>query len=133
MEYIYGKQWHSLLENLTYSSAIYDELNTIWGVVFHLLCAKNGKIVLNQRIMRKYHTQVGRIKNGTVSKNNKSGRSGVWYNEKRDEYQAYIVVHYKKIHLGLFKNYEEAVAAREEAEHQYFDPLIAAINDEFGA
>lgn len=73
-------------------------------------------------IMRKYHTQVGRIKNGTVSKNNKSGRSGVWY----------IVVHYKKIHLGLFKNYEEAVAAREEAEHQYFDPLIAAIDDEFG-
>lgn len=49
MEYIYGKQWHSLLKNLTYSSAIYDELNTIWGVVFHLLCAKNGKIVLNQR------------------------------------------------------------------------------------
>lgn len=83
-------------------------------------------------IMRKYHTQVGRIKNGTVSKNNKSGRSGVWYNEKRGEYQAYIVVHYKKIHLGLFKNYEEAVAAREEAEHQYFDPLIAAIDDEFG-
>lgn len=83
-------------------------------------------------IMRKYHTQVGRIKNGTVSKNNKSGRSGVWYNEKRDEYQAYIVVHCKKIHLGLFKNYEEAVAAREEAEHQYFDPLIAAIDDEFG-
>ena len=49
MEYIYGKQWHSLLENSTYSSAIYDELNTIWGVVFHLLCAKNGKIVLSQR------------------------------------------------------------------------------------
>lgn len=49
MEYIYGKRWHSLLENSTYSSAIYDELNTIWGIVFHLLCAKNGKIVLNQR------------------------------------------------------------------------------------
>lgn len=83
-------------------------------------------------IMRKYHTQVGRIKNGTVSKNNKSGRAGVWYNVKRDEYQAYIVVQYKKIHLGLFKNYAEAVAAREEAEHKYFDPLIAAIDEEFG-
>lgn len=83
-------------------------------------------------IMRKYHTQVGRIKNGTVSKNNKSGRAGVWYNEKRDEYQAYICVHYKKMHLGCFKNYEEAVAAREEAEHKYFDPLIAAISEEFG-
>lgn len=49
MEYIYCKQWRSLLVNSTYSSAIYDELNTIWGVIFHLLCAKNGKIVLNQR------------------------------------------------------------------------------------
>lgn len=25
-----------------------------------------------------------------------------------------------------------AVAAREKAEHEYFDPLIAAINEEFG-
>lgn len=37
----------------------------------------------------------------------------------------------RKYHTQV-KNYEEAVAAREEAEHQYFDPLIAAIDDEFG-
>lgn len=48
MKYVYGEQWYSLLKNSTYSSSIYNELNTIWGIVFHLLCAKSGKIVPNQ-------------------------------------------------------------------------------------
>ncbi len=83
-------------------------------------------------IMRKYHTQVGRIKKGTAGKNNKTGRLGVWLNPKTNKYQAYITIHYKKTHLGCFDSYAEAVKAREDAEHEYYDPIIAAIDEEFG-
>ena len=50
-------------------------------------------------IMRKYHTQVNRIKKGTAGKNNKTGRCGVWLDPKTNKYQAYITIHYKKTHL----------------------------------
>lgn len=50
---------------------------------------------------------------------------------QREIYQAYITVNYKKMHLGCFDNYAEAVEARIEAEHKYYDPLIAAIEEEF--
>lgn len=83
-------------------------------------------------IMRKYHTQLTRIKNRTISKNNKTGRTGVWLDQEHNRYRAYITLHRKKIHLGCFEKYEDAVAAREKAEHEYLDPLIAAIDEEFG-
>ena len=50
---------------------------------------------------------------------------------QREIYQAYITVNYKKMHLGCFDSYAEAVEARIEAEHKYYDPLIAAIEEEF--
>ena len=93
--------------------------------------AARMRFAKHYEIMRKYHTQVNRIKNGNIAKNNKTGRTGVWLDPKRNIYQAYITVNYKKMHLGCFDNYAEAVEARIEAEHKYYDPLIAAIEEEF--
>lgn len=93
--------------------------------------AARMRFAKHYEIMRKYHTQVNRIKNGNIAKNNKTGRTGVWFDPKRNIYQAYITVNYKKMHLGCFDNYAEAVEARIEAEHKYYDPLIAAIEEEF--
>lgn len=93
--------------------------------------AARMRFAKHYEIMRKYHTQVNRIKNGNIAKNNKTGRTGVWLDPKRNIYQAYITVNYKKMHLGCFDNYAEAVEARIKAEHKYYDPLIAAIEEEF--
>lgn len=93
--------------------------------------AARMRFAKHYEIMRKYHTQVNRIKNRNIAKNNKTGRTGVWRDPKRNLYQAYITVHRKKIHLGCFRDYTEAVEAREQAEHEYYDPLIAAIEEEF--
>lgn len=49
LTYIYGYQWRKIFESSEYVPAVYSELNTIWGVAFQLVCAKNGKIGLNQK------------------------------------------------------------------------------------
>lgn len=49
LNYVYGCQWRKIFENSDYVPAVYSELNTVWGVAFQLVCAKNGKIGLNQK------------------------------------------------------------------------------------
>lgn len=53
-------------------------------------------------------------------KNNTSGRVGVVWDKGRGRYTASITKDYKLIHLGRFKNFEDAVKARESAEIKYF-------------
>lgn len=49
-------------------------------------------------------------------KNNNSGRTGVFYVESRGIWNAYINVNWRKRSLGNFKTFEQACAAREQAE-----------------
>lgn len=51
--------------------------------------------------------------------NNTSGVSGVRWRKDRQKWQALITVNRKKIHLGLFSDKSEAVAARRAAEAKY--------------
>lgn len=81
-------------------------------------------------MMRKYHTQFAIIEKGVPPKNNKSGRVGVWFNPRRQCYEAYITLNRKKKHLGSFSNIAAAIQAREEAEELYYAPLIALKNAE---
>ena len=48
------------------------------------------------------------------------GRVGVYWNRRRQQWQAKICHHYKQIHLGWFFVEAEAVAARERAAQQLF-------------
>lgn len=52
--------------------------------------------------------------------NNKSGKSGVYYEEKHNNYRAYIGFEHRHHYLGSFKTFEEAVAAREAAEIEFY-------------
>ena len=58
-------------------------------------------------------------KNCRFSKNNTSGATGVnWY--KRDSvWESFVHVNRKKIFLGRFKDFNEAVKARKDAENKY--------------
>lgn len=57
------------------------------------------------------------INTGTY-RNNTSGRKGV-YVTKSGKFYAYIGVQGRAISLGTFENFEDAVKAREKAEHHY--------------
>lgn len=58
-------------------------------------------------------------RNHKRSKRNTSGITGVYYHNGSKGWMAYIKVNYKQIYLGYFKNKEDAISARKEAEIKY--------------
>ncbi len=58
-------------------------------------------------------------RNKPLNKRNKSGASGV-RKHKNGRWISGIVVDYKRIHLGYFSNAEDAIAARRNAEENYW-------------
>lgn len=58
-------------------------------------------------------------RNVSIRKDSKSQIRGV-YKDSYNKWIAYINVNRKKIHLGYFKNVEDAIKAREEAEIKYY-------------
>lgn len=69
----------------------------------------------------KWATLTEQARNRGKFKNNTSGRTGVGqYRENSDVWTAYISINKKMKKLGDFKTFEEAVAAREQAELEYY-------------
>jgi len=58
--------------------------------------------------------------NKGLRSNNTSGCTGVVWNKRDNKWEARIGVNNKKIILGLFTNYDEAVKTRQDAEIKYF-------------
>ena len=50
------------------------------------------------------------------NKRNKTGVKGVCFNKAEGKFRAYINVNGRRYHLGVFLEFEDAVAARKEAE-----------------
>ena len=84
---------------------------------------ENGKDCVAANI--KFRTNFSVIENQTAYKNNTSGCKGVCFNKQKQKYQAYLNVHKKKIYLGAYASFDEAVAARKEGERKYYLPLIS--------
>ena len=59
-------------------------------------------------------------KNLKLSKANKTGVAGVCWSERYQNYRVYIKVDHKQKYLGTFKNFDDAVKVRHEAEDKYF-------------
>lgn len=74
-------------------------------------------------------TILHRYKNGTSEEellsetklNNTSGVTGVSKNANKKRWRAYITINKKRIHLGTFDLFEDAVNARKEAEEKYYN------------
>lgn len=58
--------------------------------------------------------------NQRLSKNNKSGYSGVFWNKRASKWQVQITVKAKNKHLGFYENLKDAIVARKEAEVHYW-------------
>lgn len=80
----------------------------------------NGNSLDNRRNNLRKSTHHENMMNRKVHKSSKSGIKGVWYREKKRRWEAQIRFNNKQIHLGLFRELEEAVKARRMAELQYF-------------
>ena len=58
--------------------------------------------------------------NRRVQENNKSGKTGVFWDKKRNKWCAQIIKNSKNYFVGRFENFDEAVEARKQAEIQFF-------------
>ena len=58
-----------------------------------------------------------------LNKNNTSKARGVVWRKREQKWMAQIVVDGKKMHLGYFDNFEDAVSHRKAAEKKYFGTL----------
>lgn len=59
-----------------------------------------------------------------TNKNSSTGHTGVSYNEKKGKYRAYINFRRHQYHLGFYKNIDDAIAARKEAEINIYGGFI---------
>lgn len=69
-------------------------------------------------------TNVGSLKNGTISQNNSTGVRGVSFIPKAGKYRAYITFKKKRYHIGTFLTLEDAKKARQLAEEEYFEKFL---------
>ena len=96
------------------------------GGLDHINHVKADNRITNLRIA----TQRENIRNMSMSSRNTTGYTGVSFNKRAKKYEAYVKVDYKQIHLGYFKNVEEAAkAAKEGREHYGFHVNHGQTND----
>lgn len=73
---------------------------------------------------RKSNLRVGihqnNMMNKKLQKNNTSGVTGVYWMKNRNKWRSEITYKNKVIQLGYFKNFDDAVKVRKEAEEKYF-------------
>ncbi|PWL52934.1 MAG: AP2 domain-containing protein [Clostridium cadaveris] len=77
-----------------------------------------------KKIDWKEGTSLSRIDRDKLLKNNTSGITGVTWNKTRKRWVAQIVFKNQYFMLGRFKNKEDAIAVRKEAEKKLFKPII---------
>ena len=123
-----------------------DDINNIIGYKWHRnnngYCGANHNILMHRIIMnvknneyidhingnkldnRKQNLRICTNQENNFNKglysHNTSGVSGVSWDKSRNKWEASIKINRKKIHLGRFENFNEAVNKRKEAEEVYF-------------
>ncbi len=58
------------------------------------------------------------LRNISIRKNNTSGATGIYFDKHNNKFMARIMVNRKTIHLGRFKNFDDAVMARYKKEQE---------------
>jgi hypothetical protein len=79
----------------------------------------------------RHATQSCNARNRSIHKNNKSGVTGVSWNKQRKSWGSYIRANNKRKYLGNYKNKEDAVQARWNAEVKYGYPNCNTISSAY--
>jgi excisionase family DNA binding protein len=96
-------------------------------------CMRKGKIIScgcmrdnTEELLKNIidNTNIGRIQNETIPRNNTSGHRGVYYDSKHERWRVYIGFQKRKIWIGSFTNKVDAIKARKEAEEKYWKPFL---------
>lgn len=80
----------------------------------------NGDTMDNRKQNLRITNEARNAQNRATPRNNTSGVKGVHFNGRMNKWVARIGYFGKRIHLGAFDSFEEAVKARKEAEEKYY-------------
>ena len=86
---------------------------------------KNRDKLNNNIINLRYATSMENCQNRSMRNDNTSGIVGVGWKKDRNKWHVQIRVNKKKLHLGYFINFDDAVRARKDAEIKYFKDFQA--------
>jgi hypothetical protein len=81
---------------------------------------RNGNRLDNLDANLRWATRTQNSRNLPLSKRNRSGCKGVWWDEKNKAWQVKICVDRRQLFLGRFKDYDEAKLVRQQAEKKYY-------------
>lgn len=81
---------------------------------------RNGQKKDNRKSNLEIKTNSQNMMNASLYVNNSSGVSGVTFTKANNKWQVRIGVDNKRIHIGYYDSFEDAVKARKEAEEKYF-------------
>lgn len=93
---------------------------------------KDGDTTNNRIDNLRLSTHSENSRNKPISSRNKSGCVGVGWNKRKNRWAAEINVNNKRIRLGLYKDYNEAVAARRKAEPKHHGEFAGSLREESG-
>ena len=100
---------HRLIINLNDTSWIYNRVDH-----------KNHNKLDNQKFNLRVVTPSQNTMNSNLRSDNKTGVKGVLWNNKNNNWYVQIGIGGKNKYLGSYKNFDDAVKARKEAEEKYF-------------
>jgi hypothetical protein len=110
---------------LGYKKKLYYAHRVIWEMHYGeipsgLLLDHDDGNGLNNKIKNlKLVDHVGNKRNLPINCRNTSGVTGVYWNKQRNAWDSKLNVNGKTIYFGRYKNKEDAIKAREKAEHTY--------------
>ena len=81
---------------------------------------ENGNKLDNRKSNLRIVTHDKNMLNRSKHSNNTSGKTGIYFDKANNKWKAYITINGKRIHLGLFNDFEQAKKVRKEAEIEYF-------------
>lgn len=106
-----GSGKHILMHQLIMNQKYIDHINGM----------RNDNRKSNLRLFDdKYNFNTYNQMNKKVQRNNTSGHPGICWHKRDQIWESYISVNRKRIYIGQFKNYDDALDARIEAEEKYF-------------
>ena len=131
-------RWKKYQENYAYARKTFNKKKTITYLHRLVIDAKegfdvdhiNGNPLDNRKCNLRVVTHQQNCFNRKPNSRNKTGTSGVYWNNRRGEWASCIGIDKKRKFLGYFKNLEDAINARKDAEIKYYGEYRRKENEE---
>lgn len=112
-----NNKWHN---SYIMMHQLIGQINNMYYPLDEELDHVNGLTYDNRKCNLRVVNHMTNMKNTKIKSNNTSGHKGVSFNKLENRWISYITNNKKRIHLGTFESYDDAVKAREDAELIYF-------------